>query len=1112
MIKRPSKDESERELLRMQREYLAEKRKNKETQPAAKFVRLNKDGVEEPKDTRSAFARSRNIKKSSEKTSKVVIGDIVERKDPFNEDQFKDFDEDLSSEAFPKPIKLNLNDLKEENSDKTSLFGKTLKLKTKENAKKNQIHEKIGQKSVLLQGSDAAAIHQENIKRLENLSEEEIMKEREELLKNIDPSLIDFLKSKRSNTKIEEKSSENVKMDFDEGSLEEISIVDDLTKHAETQNWLHFDVVETEKLQWTKNVDENLKKLKPGEHFEARFDWKGVLLPYSDLESDKDDRELYLHGDEAHRPGYTLQELFRLARANVLQQRISALNSIAGILNIYNQGFYDGILELPISKIFFFLRFAMDENTPAIVEAASRALAYLFYNDTDEVLLDTIFEAATGLHQPAMERNKTSESDPLEDAFAEMSLEAKPFTSTLNDTEDDFDKEKESMNDFHLAETDLMECLLRTNILERIRYILMTIKPEAPTVKACLKILIRIARTNKEMATKILRMENLMKFLVEKMEDSLVVKLFRVLGAYDVSFCVKLAEIGVLEVVKTFIFSRKDINTRLIQMQIETFRFIRLYLTLIPDEKLYTDILPAIRYMLEWHYQHLIFEENGPFIIRQHATAALNLLLCGDVTHCYPLFVDIFELSLCKWFNAASRTGLNEFSQKLLLATCLDVCGELMRREPRPFMTFVDNYFRLFLESEAYTKLTEELRDKAALLQNHRDRSNILPSLPNLGSIVVRSRNSVPSLIFSKNYPTFLLHSILNFQRKLSGVSDTSAKQQQLLSLIFNEQIKSFIGKFLQMRAPTTHSLNWFVKIEILLVSGVVSAARANANLISAKIVLRMTLQLLTCLSQEMAMSILELMDDVVFCPEYYENKVDLCGKSLTVFEWKTRILISSWPYHLLSIFLNVLEAGPKAENLNKALPEKEIIETVMNFTSTLERSDILLVNHTEMLMYLMTAYLGPDSKFLEPEIKTLLIEKSEYLKKFNPKFNLDLKLESRKSFESLYSVFLDTFQGSSYGDPHFSALVMIPLAQSYDIKWRKRVWSEHIAVLRFVTCTEEMLFGGIENYLNPEETDVSLLKCYHRAIGNNLLREGTVPYKIAEHHLKKFNERRNQK
>lgn len=130
----------------------------------------------------------------------------------------------------------------------------------------------------------------------------------------------------------------------------------------------------------------------------------------------------------------------------------------------------------------------------------------------------------------------------------------------------------------------------------------------------------------------------------------------------------------------------------------------------LPFHTHFSDILPALRYMLEWHYQNLVFKEQGPFIIKQHAAAVLNLLLCGDMSCCYPLFVDIFEISLCKWFNSAARNGLPEFSQKLLLASCLNVCGEFMGREPKPFMTFVDNYLRLFLESHTFKRLTEEMR------------------------------------------------------------------------------------------------------------------------------------------------------------------------------------------------------------------------------------------------------------------------------------------------------------------------------------------------------------------------------------------------------------------
>lgn len=166
----------------------------------------------------------------------------------------------------------------------------------------------------------------------------------------------------------------------------------ELLEKSTAEQWIHFDVVEKDKLKWMQDIDMQASKLKPGEKFEARFDWKGVLLPYSladiqnvEQKNVSDDRELYLHGDEPHRPGYTLQELFRLARSNVMQQRVTAFNAIAGILNIYQQGFYDQVLDLPITKIFFLLRFGFDDNTPAMLEVVSKALSYLFYNETDEV-------------------------------------------------------------------------------------------------------------------------------------------------------------------------------------------------------------------------------------------------------------------------------------------------------------------------------------------------------------------------------------------------------------------------------------------------------------------------------------------------------------------------------------------------------------------------------------------------------------------------------------------------------------------------------------------------------------------------------------------------------
>lgn len=101
-------------------------------------------------------------------------------------------------------------------------------------------------------------------------------------------------------------------------SVENASTLD-ILHDPNYESWPNFDIVEPAKLQWMRDVSQKLPRLKPGETYEARFDWKGVLLPYAAAANDAqtspvDERELYLHGDDAQRPGYTLQELFRLAR------------------------------------------------------------------------------------------------------------------------------------------------------------------------------------------------------------------------------------------------------------------------------------------------------------------------------------------------------------------------------------------------------------------------------------------------------------------------------------------------------------------------------------------------------------------------------------------------------------------------------------------------------------------------------------------------------------------------------------------------------------------------------------------------------------------------------
>ncbi|XP_055640241.1 RNA polymerase II-associated protein 1 [Toxorhynchites rutilus septentrionalis] len=1222
MIKRPSSKDSEDDILRMQQDFFAESNRDANFQPAAKVVRVREEGDDGQSSTvkpnkQSEFSRQRKLRRSSPNkeqnqciTKHAVIGDVIEKRPDKSNFKASYKEINFTEGAFPKLIPIRV--LPGGSGKHTSLFAQMLNADGQHEQKHQEAKFWLPSKSVILEGVDAHQIHEENVQKLQQMSEEEILNEREQLIGSLDPKLVDFLKLRKNDSKGKcSKPSHQPIQEVDELKPETPDL--EILGQEGSDQWVNFDVLEPEKLEWTKNIQKNIKELAPGETFEARFDWKGVLQPYIIKEKDDkaDDRELYLHGEDEHRPGYTLQELFRLGRANVLQQRISALNAIGGILNIFNQGFYDGVLELPISKIFFFLRFALDENTPAVVEAASRALAYMFYNDTDETLLDTIYDTKRGIFQPELSLNvthsraeeKEERQKDLENKFNSLKLTDRKarnknskkvsFETTVDDDPDDV-YNRESMNDFHLAETDLLECLLRTNILERIRYILFTMRPEGSTAISCMKLLIRLARTNKSLAVKIASNEELMEGLVKSYlsgsdgpsqyePQHLVIKLLRVLCSYANDFYGRfLHRYHVVILLKRYLFSRRDINVGFIQIQVETFRFLRLNLMCSRDDDLYRELLPALFYLLEWHYQHLVLEESGPFIIRQHCAALLTLIgyehleasaevaasASPNVTVFTPQNCDRLFACFCKWFNAAAKYGVNEFSQKLLLSACLGVAAIMRPVAMSYYLNFVDSYLVAFLRSAKFNELTRQLCNSPLFKPMIEDRSGKIDSLPNLGSILVDEQHTgAPTLIFVKSYPIFLLHAILDF-----ALMHANLNPRPLELLIGNTFHFNYLTKLADtvtvqqcensesIIAPAK-SMNWFLKAEVHyivdLLTVLVGRQRSHTDVcedrnadgefvehdsigkrcIDVHLLLAVAFKATQYLSEELYPALVKLFDDVFFVREFYAEQIETvtaeemqrwkfnykvklkslvkneensnsCHNSFTVLAWRTPLLETSWPYSLLYLLLGGIEQGSARLEY---FSEEQIIKTSLSFAELVEANAICLVTRTQKLMYLMTAFLGPGSMFLEPSISTLITRRIDELKnemtQCGAMFDFEAKLEGKKSYQGLYQLVLDTFQSSSYGHVPFSALVMVPLAQKYSIQWRNIVWSEYVAVLRFITCTEQQLFGPFEEYIQPAETDATLIKYYSQALNSNLLRQGSIPARIAAHHLQAFRE-----
>lgn len=81
-------------------------------------------------------------------------------------------------------------------------------------------------------------------------------------------------------------------------------------------------------------------------------------------------------------------------------------------------------------------------------------------------MLDCTHECAIHFREPTLGvASVKKEVVNLNEQFAKMNVQEK---QTFHNNFDD-DEDKSSLNDFHLAEINLIECLLRTNILQRIQ-------------------------------------------------------------------------------------------------------------------------------------------------------------------------------------------------------------------------------------------------------------------------------------------------------------------------------------------------------------------------------------------------------------------------------------------------------------------------------------------------------------------------------------------------------------------------------------------------------------------------------------------------------------------
>ena len=237
--------------------------------------------------------------------------------------------------------------------------------------------------SVIVSKNDAQDIHSSNVASLNKMSEEQILENRKEIMEKLDSSVLEFLKKKWANPIADTKqlkvvdeamidetnkdgheiSSKMVRLpqddntDFDSSTGNNNPQVKENKKPTfdqsviKSQMFPHMDKVEPEKMEWMSDIkDPEEQDIAKKQSFNARFDFNGCLLPYTD-NSIAVTAGLHHHGEEPSRPGYTLEELLTLARSTFPKQRSIAIDTLSNIIKNSKQGRFDYCFELSPEKI-----------------------------------------------------------------------------------------------------------------------------------------------------------------------------------------------------------------------------------------------------------------------------------------------------------------------------------------------------------------------------------------------------------------------------------------------------------------------------------------------------------------------------------------------------------------------------------------------------------------------------------------------------------------------------------------------------------------------------------------------------------------------------------------
>ena len=1029
--------------------------------PSASVVKVNKRSTEDEavagKKQKSIFSQKRLKSKKEEELNKrfqipenkgaedstelLVLTEIVEKNvsGPVGVTQPTPPDTSALSKHFPDVMKLVDISSNKDNKNKKSLFAKQFQQMKKDiqtNVSKsgdsavtgtgrNINISSFGSSSRILTGAglerseDIVSLHEDNLQTLKQMTEEQILEEKEKLLKSLDPSLLTFLNNRKKPPTVEPAVEEGLRMDTDEvlpdrKEKEELpASVSGLVKYPGMGR------VEGEKLAW----QGELPPLQPGQlaGLSARFGFDGSLLA-ADQEVPLS-AGLHHHGEEQERPGYSLEEMMILCRSSNSRQRQVGLELVEAVLVRWWTGELDLCLEQNLVRevvgagLVQVLRLSLDSSEKGLVVAGLRTLVALLCCREEERLLDWLVD----IRQPSL----TPE------------LELGPGEER---------REVADLTDQQLVEQDVVLGLLRMDLLDRLHYVLTVLElKEKVMLTGVLGLLIRLARHSEAVCEAVSEHPVVLQLVRLQPRHPLTVKLTRLLCSHSPRLAAQLYTRLNLEsgLCRLLAGEGGDSEASLFSTQASVEAH-RLWAVLL-SHGLATNIWSSLHSVM---MERLVLLYNTDQLHHPSSVAAWLLLAAGFVmeadTEVARGLVEILENCLEKWLaQLGSQTEeVNPTFCQLVSVTCRTLTDHSTARTEAALLRF--------LSSPHYLTCLARLTTTCLFLSSRRPSRRHPACLPGVGVIL---EGGHPHPVLTPQSPDILLAGVLGLASHLALQVEPSTAEpvRELLTQLCSRSPRLSTHLLSRVSSLLLHSLlSVYARSDLLPPSLSLTAALRLSTLLQwrdSRLLSGLFTHFLfnsSVLSQLPPPAVIPALDTPSGKPPPADGIIRSSLSSLSSLQTTfTRLLVpaqpppaaqsgpvlpADWPFFPLLSLYNSSQSPGQSPPVS---PEE--LQAVLAWLSLLPPN----LSPTATLLRLMTACLCPGTVFLVPEISSLLHHNLGRLLSSQRALDLGEQVPGVTSNTDLYQQLVEQFISESYGDRVFSLFLVIPCTMNQPLAFR---------------------------------------------------------------------------